>query len=223
MMGFNYLRVRGAELPLWFVILIAVLVVGTAVGAFIYIFYLEHREFDTKAVQEGKEEVSGYMGKDRLMKILFHYILGRYGEIIHNDIVSVIKEYETEGFFEKQRHPEGAFYAYDRSSTPGCNEWIFCCCPCAGHNFDIEVCGAVGQLKRVTIKDYYKVENLPCVDSFFTFYDENFNPKANETLLRGDTAQTSGFDIIKPFTDENTTYNGIERDVCVCYGIAKVK
>lgn len=171
--------------------------------------------------QESSDEMSNYMGKDRLMKILFHYILGRYGEIIHNNIVSVIKEYETEGFFEKQRHPEGAFYAYDRSSTPGCNEWIFCCCPCAGHNFDIEVCGAVGQLKRVTIIDRYNVENLPCVDYFFTFYDENFNPKANETLLRGDTAQTLTLGRIKPFTDENTTYNGIERDVCVCYDIAK--
>lgn len=171
--------------------------------------------------QESSDEISNYMGKDRLMKILFHYILGRYGEIIHNNIVSVIKEYETEGFFEKQRHPEGAFYAYDRISTPGCNEWIFCCCPCAGHNFDIEVCGAVGQLKRVTIIDRYKVENLPCVDYFFTFYDENFNPKANETLLRGDTAQILTLGRIKPFTDENTTYNGIERDVCVCYDIAK--
>lgn len=170
---------------------------------------------------ESKEKILDYMGKDRLMKILFHYILGRYGEVMHKDIVSVIREYETEEFYKQQRHPEGAFYTYDRISTPGCNEWIFCCCPCAEHNFDIEVCGAVGQLKRVTIKDRYDFENLPCADVFFTFYDENFNPKANETLLRGNTAQTIGFDIIKPFTDENTTFKGIDRDICVCYDIAK--
>lgn len=226
MLGFSYMSVRGTDLPLWFVILVAVLVVGAAVFVFADVFLSElskrRKERKNSTTEKtGKNEKALYMGKDRLMKILFHYILGRYGEIIHKDIVSVIREYEAENFYEQERHPEGAFYTYDRISTPGCNEWIFCCCTCVGHNFDIEVCGAA--VKQVTIKDRYDVGNLPCSDAFFTFYDENFIPKANETLLRGNTAQTSGLDTIKPFTDENTTYKGIDRDFCVCYDIAKTK
>lgn len=175
-----------------------------------------------EASPKSTEEMLYYMGKDRLMKILFHYILGRYGEIMHKGIVSVIREYETEEFYKQQRHPEGAFYTYNRSSTPGCNEWIFCCCERVGHHFDIEVCGGVGQLKRVTIIDRYDLKKRSCADFFYTFYDENFSPKANETELRGDAVQTLGFDVIKPFTDEHTTYNGINRDICVCYDIAKL-
>lgn len=177
--------------------------------------------------------MTNYMGKDRLMKILFHYILGRYGEAMYKDIVSVIREYEIEKYYiEQQRvgkalfeqkHEGGAFYTYDRmEGPPGCNEWIYCCCACAGHHFDVEVCGA--KIKRVSISDSFYNENLQrmCKDKFFTFYDENFVPKPNETLLRGDTVQIPVlFKDIKPFTDENTIYKGINRDVCVCYDIAK--
>lgn len=217
MLGFSYQTVRGTEFPLWFVIAILVLVVGAAVACF-----FPFKAYKEDMPQESKEEMSDYMSKDRLMKILFHYIRGRYGEIMYKNIVSVITEYETKDFFIKQqRRTKGAFYTYDRISTPGCNEWIFCCCACVGHNFDVEVCGS--KLKRVTITDRYDFEkgNLSSVDIFYTFYDENFNPKANETSLRGNTVKTQGFDIIKPFTDENTTYKGINRDICVCYDIAK--
>lgn len=173
--------------------------------------------------QESKDKISDYMGKDRLMKILFHYILGRYGEIMYKDIISTIREYEIEEFYiEQQQRTKGAFYAYNRVvGPPGCNEWIYCCCTCAGHHFDVEVCGA--ELKRVTITDRYgfESEHLSYADFFYTFYDENFIPKANETLLRGTTVQTQGLDVIKPFTDENTTYRGIDRDICICYEIAK--
>lgn len=208
---------RGVEFPLWFAIPLLVIVVGAAVGAAVFVF-TDMRKERKKSTAEKTEKMS-YMGKDRLLKILFHYILGRYGETMHKDIVSVIREYETEEFYKQQRHPKGAFYVYDRISTPGCNEWIFCCCACAGHNFDIEVCGAA--VKRVTIIDRYDLKERSCADFFYTFYDENFSPKANETELRGDTVKTLEFDVIKPFTDENTTYKGIDRDICVCYDIAK--
>lgn len=210
---------RGAEFPLWFAILLLVIVVGAAVGAAVFVFTDIRKERKKSTAEKTERPSYSYMGKDRLLKILFHYILGRYGEIMHKDIVSVIEEYEIEKFYKQQRHPKGAFYVYDRISTPGCNEWIFCCCACAGHNFDIEVCGAA--VKRVTIIDRYDLKERSCADYFYTFYDENFSPKANETELRGDTVKTLGFDVIKPFTDEKTTFKGIERDICVCYDIAK--
>lgn len=166
------------------------------------------------------EEVSDYMGKDRLKKILLHYIRGRYGNKAYSDIVSELKECKQKRFYIKQsRRVTDAFYAYTQTNGfPACNEWLNCIC--LGHVIFVEVCGKTS--KRVTITDRFKNE---ICDHFYTYYDENYVPKPNETELRGDTAQTSGlgFKSVKPFTDENTVYNGIDRDSCVCYDIAKVK
>lgn len=221
MMSFSYMSVRGVEFPLWFVILVAVLVVGAAVCAFIYA-YSESREQRSKAAQSEKE--SEFMGKDRLLKILTHYVLGRYGEDeeMYDHFITTLKECGEQEFYIEQKRRAGAFYSYTQlSGFPARNEWLKCVC--LGHDFLIEVCGE--KSKRVTITDFRGGHPSKC-DFFYTFYDENYVPKPNETELRGDTvrgdrAPTSVFDVVKPFTDEHTSYNGIERDVCVCYGIDK--
>lgn len=41
MMGFNYMRLRGVEFPLWFVILILVLIFGTIIGVCIYEIFFD--------------------------------------------------------------------------------------------------------------------------------------------------------------------------------------
>lgn len=171
------------------------------------------------------KDVSDYMGKDRLMKILSHYILGRYGEEMHNSFISELKEckpekyyVEQKQFFVEQKQKTGVFYMYTQTNGfPACNEWLKCLC--LGHDLIIEACGKT--TKRVTITDYYKTEDQAQCDYIFTYYDENFVPKPNETRLRGSKAQTSTLECIKPFTDENTTYKGIDRNICVCYDIAK--
>lgn len=225
MLGFSYQVVRGTEFPLWFVILILILVVGAFVFMLINISLLElsERRKGRKISAIEKNESMSYMGKDRLKKILFHYIRSRYGNKMYNSFISVLKECKQEKFYIEQsrrREMTGAFYTYTQTNGfPACNEWLNCVC--LGHDFLIEACGK--KSKRVTITDRYDFEkgNLSSVDIFYTFYDENYVPKPNETELRGDTAQTSAFEFIKPFTDKNTTYKGIERDICVCYDIAK--
>lgn len=158
--------------------------------------------------------MSNYMGKDRLKRILLHYICGRYGSKTHNNIVSALKECKEKKFYvKKSRRKTGAFYTYI-NGFPGCNEWIKCFC--LGHDFLIEAWGV--NSKRVTIQDLFKDEGegVSLSDLFYTYYDENFVPKPNETELSG-----LGFAKVKPFSDDNTTYNGIKRDNCVCFDIAK--
>lgn len=226
-MALSYMSVRGKEFPLWFVILVAVLVVGAAVCAFVFT-YLENRKQSSKTTRE-EPETTGYMGKDRLLKILTHYVLGRYGEDeeMYDHFISTLKECNEQEFYIEQKRRAGAFYSYTQTNGfPARNEWLKCVC--LGHDFLIEVCGE--KSKRVTITDFrgnFSGNGQPSkCDYFYTFYDENYVPKPNETLLRGDTvrgdrAPTSVFNAVKPFTDEHTIHNGINRDICVCYGIDK--
>lgn len=221
MLGFSYQAVRGTEFPLWFVVIMIIILLGLVVAIVIACFFPFKAYNKEDMPQESKEEISNYMGKDRLKKILFHYIRGRYGNKMYNEFISVLKECKQEKFYIEQsrrREMTGAFYAYTQTNGfPACNEWLNCVC--LGHDFLIEACGK--KSKRVTITDCFENKNLPLCDHFYTYYDENFVPKPNETELRGDTAQTSGFKFIKPFTDKNTTYKGIDRDICVCYDITK--
>lgn len=132
-----------------------------------------------------------------------------------NSFISELKEckpekyyVEQKQFFVEQKQKTGVFYMYTQTNGfPACNEWLKCLC--LGHDFIIEACGKI--TKRVTITDYYKTEDQAQCDYIFTYYDENFVPKPNETRLRGSTAQTLTLECIKPFTDENTTYKGIDR------------
>lgn len=153
------------------------------------------------------------MGKDRLVRILSHYILGRCGEEMHNSFISELKECKPEKFYVEQKRETGVFYMYTQITFPACNEWIKCIC--FGHDIVIEAFGE--KSKHVTITHYF---NHKCQAHFFTFYDENFLPKPNETSFYDGIGRCTLF---KPFTDKNTTYNGIERDVCVCYDIAKAQ
>lgn len=211
MPGFTYQAVKGKEFPLWFVITI---LLGLVVAIVIAFKEYNKDDFKThkKTEQKNEEEMPNYMGKDRLKRILLHYIYGRYGIKAYNDTVSKLKECKEKKFYvKKSRRKTGAFYTYT-SGFPGCNEWLKCFC--LGHDFLVEAWGI--NSKRVVIQDLFKGEDEPLCDHFFTFYDENFVPKPNETELSG-----LGFAKVKPFSDDNTTYNGIERDNCVCFNIAK--
>lgn len=204
MLGFNYMQVRGTEFPLWFTILMLVFVVGAFIFMLVYIFLSNRSE--KKAAAEESEKPS-YMGEDRLLKILSHYILGRYGAEVHNSFTSSLKECKQKRFYTERKRKTGVFYTYTQTNGfPAGNEWLNCIC--FGYEFLIEACGI--KSKRVTITDYHQKQ----CGTIFTFYDENYIPKPNETFLPPN---------IKPFTGGKTTYNGIDRDTCVCYDIAKDK
>ncbi len=93
-----------------------------------------------------------YMGKFRLKKILYNYILCQYGKEMFIDFAAAVQECETaEQFYIKQEEHKkskmGSFYLYT-NGYPAVNDWIICY-----HNkyyFTVETCCGIERI-RVTI------------------------------------------------------------------------
>ncbi len=161
-----------------------------------------------------------YMGKFRLKKILYNYILCQYGKEMFIDFAAAVQACETaEQFYIKQEEHKkskmGSFYLYT-NGYPAVNDWIICY-----HNkyyFTVDTCCGIERI-RVAIRDCWS-DGVLHSNTIFTWYDKNFVPIPSETKLFGDIAPgTDLFNEIKPFENGCTTYNGITCSDIYCYDL----